>query len=276
MARVLGRGVRPASALLPVLLGAALGNVVRGVPLDAGGYFQIPLFTGFRTGNPVGILDWYTVLMGVLALATLAAHGALFLAWKTGGALQARCRRAALALWPAVVALALAATLATAWVAPALYRNLPHAPLAWAATVLFLAGLARVAAGLARERYLLAFLGSSAFIVGMLAATAACVWPVMLPSTLDPAASLTAYNGGSGPAGCARGSAGFASGCPWWRLISPICSGCTGARWPRPEEGQGYSQYPPPRCAGPGPPGPSAAGAGAPCWAAPPSPTTAP
>ncbi len=229
-----------ASALLPVLLGAALGNVVRGVPLDAGGYFQIPLFTGFRTGNPVGILDWYTVLMGVLALATLAAHGALFLAWKTGGALQARCRRAALALWPAVVALALAETLATAWVAPALYRNLPHAPLAWAATVLFLAGLASVAAGLARERYLLAFLGSSAFIVGMLAATAACVWPVMLPSTLDPAASITAYNGGSGPAGLRAGIGWLCLGLPLVAAYFTYLFWLHRGKVTAPEEGQGY------------------------------------
>jgi cytochrome d ubiquinol oxidase subunit II len=206
-----------ASVLMPVLLGAALGNVVRGVPLDASGYFNIPLFTHFGTGNPVGILDWYTVLLGVLALATLTAHGALFLAWKTDGNVHRRSREAAGKLWLLVVVLAAAATAATAAVNPALYRNLPHAPLAWVGTALFLGGLAGVFTGLARNRHLAAFLGSCAFIVGLMAATAACVWPVMLPSTLDPAASLTAHNAAAGP-GSLRAGLG------WWFVGFPLAA----------------------------------------------------
>src|SRR5882762_221641 len=50
-----------ASALLAIFLGAALGNVVRGVPLDARGWFSLELFTDFSAREPVGILDWYTV-----------------------------------------------------------------------------------------------------------------------------------------------------------------------------------------------------------------------
>jgi len=229
-----------ASALLPILLGAALGNVVRGVPLDASGYFQIPLFTHFGPANPVGVLDWYTVLMGVLVLATLTAHGALFLAWKTAGPLHDRCRGAAGKLWPAVVVLALAATWATDQVNPALYRNLPRAPLAWVGLALFLGGLAAVFTGLKRSRYLLAFLGSSGFIIGILAATAGCVWPVMLPSTLDPAASLTALNASSGPTG-------LRAGMVWWFIGFPIALGYFGylfwlhqGKVKAPKEGQGY------------------------------------
>src|SRR6202035_1231035 len=55
------------SLLLAVFFGAALGNVVRGVPLDASGYFFEPLWTNFRLGEETGILDWYTILVGVLA-----------------------------------------------------------------------------------------------------------------------------------------------------------------------------------------------------------------
>src|SRR6202142_159640 len=56
-----------ASLLLAVFYGAALANVVRGVPLDATGYFFEPLWTNFRLGDETGILDWYTILVGVLA-----------------------------------------------------------------------------------------------------------------------------------------------------------------------------------------------------------------
>src|SRR5208282_1530995 len=120
-----------ASTLLPVLLGAALGNVVRGVPLDAGGEFQIPLFIDFSARGPVGVLDWYTLLMGVFVLVTLTAHGALFVALKTLNPVQFRCHLSARAMWLAVVALTLGATWATLRVNPALIRSVPHAPAAW-------------------------------------------------------------------------------------------------------------------------------------------------
>ncbi|HVX66977.1 MAG TPA: cytochrome d ubiquinol oxidase subunit II, partial [Bryobacteraceae bacterium] len=67
-----------ASALLAIFFGAALGNVVRGVPLDRTGTFFLPLWTDFSAGPDAGILDWYTVLVGLLAFATLAQHGALW------------------------------------------------------------------------------------------------------------------------------------------------------------------------------------------------------
>jgi len=207
-----------ASTLMPVLLGAALGNVVRGVPLDGSGFFNIPLFTHGGVTEPVGILDWYTVLTGLLVLATLAGHGALFLAWRTSGPVHDRCRAAAAPLWAAVAVLALAATAATAKVNPAVYVNLLHAPAAWAGLALFLGGLAGVFAGLRTGRSLLAFLGSGAFIVGLLVATAGCLWPVLLRSTLDPVYSLDAYNASSG-------AYGLRAGLKWWALGLPLVLG---------------------------------------------------
>src|SRR3989440_6189084 len=64
-----------ASALLTIFFGAALGNVIRGVPLRPDGSFFAPLWTDFRAGTDNGILDWYTVLCGVLALVAVTVHG---------------------------------------------------------------------------------------------------------------------------------------------------------------------------------------------------------
>src|SRR5712691_4602238 len=88
------------SALLAVVFGAALGNVVRGVPLGPDGYFFEPLWTNFTVTNPPGILDWFTVLAGVVALSALTIHGSLYVAHKTEGALSERARGVAVALWP--------------------------------------------------------------------------------------------------------------------------------------------------------------------------------
>jgi cytochrome d ubiquinol oxidase subunit II len=61
------------SLLTAVILGAALGNVIRGVPIGSQGFFYGPLFTNFMPAGPhPGVLDWYTVLIGIFALVTLA------------------------------------------------------------------------------------------------------------------------------------------------------------------------------------------------------------
>jgi cytochrome d ubiquinol oxidase subunit II len=207
-----------ASVLLPILLGAALGNVVRGVPVDESGYFNIPLFTHFGTENPVGILDWYTVLMGVFVLVTVANHGTLFLCWKTEGPVHERASKMALPLSVVTAVLGGLCTLATGKVNPDVYANLPQAPLAWLGLAVFLVGLAAIFWGQLRGRHGLAFLGSAAFILGLLAATAACVFPVMLKSTLDPSWSLTAYNS-------AVSQHGLRTGIKWWLVGFPIAVG---------------------------------------------------
>jgi cytochrome d ubiquinol oxidase subunit II len=165
----------------------------------------------------VGILDWYTVLVGVFALVALLAHGSLFLAWKLEGEVQARSLRAAKALWPAAGLLWLAATFATRSVQPLIFQNLPQRPLAWLALALAAGGAALVALGL-RGRHLMGFLGSCLLWTGLLAATAACVWPVMLGSLTDPALSLTALNSATDPHG-------LATGLKWWFLGFPIAVG---------------------------------------------------
>lgn len=203
------------SALLAILLGVALGNVLRGVPLDSTGYFNLPLFTNFGIQNPVGILDIYTVFTGIFALVVLTAHGALFLAWKTGGAIQERCHRLARPLWIAVLIVCAISTVATRVVTPRVFTGFAASPLAWAFALVYGGGLALVFYALAKGRQLLAFLGSSAFIAGILATTAASVWPVLLPSNLNPAHSLTIFNASSGRHGLQTGLA-------WMCLAFPL------------------------------------------------------
>src|SRR6202051_115943 len=93
------------SLLLAVFFGAALANVVRGVPLDASGYFFEPLWTNFQLGDDVGILDWYTVLVGVLALLVIVMHGGLWVQMKTSGAVNQRAGKLAGGVWWGVLGL---------------------------------------------------------------------------------------------------------------------------------------------------------------------------
>ena len=183
-----------ASMLAPVLLGATLGNVLRGVPLDRDGWFALPLFDRFSPTGGLGILDWYTVLAGVFALVAVTHHGALFLAWRTDGAVRMRSLNRAAGLFPVLIALWILATVATARVSPEIFQGLGAHPLAWVATVLFFAGLAVCFRARRQGRDLVAFVGSGAFLLGLLAATVASIYPTMLKSSLDSSLSLTADN----------------------------------------------------------------------------------
>jgi cytochrome bd ubiquinol oxidase subunit II len=173
-----------ASMLLTFFFGAALGNVMRGVPLDRDGVFFLPLWTNFGTaGGELGILDWYTVTVGITASATLAMHGALWVNYRTTGPLQERAAQFARRLLPAVAILTAAVTAATFTVQP---RAEPT-PLA----LLTIAGLV-LAYGTRHE--LRAFLGSSLYLAGMLGSAAASLYPNVLPARPASGFSLTIFN----------------------------------------------------------------------------------
>ena len=204
-----------ASALLAILWGAAVGNVIRGLPIDSGGWFALTLFTSFRPTPPVGILDWYTVLTGVFALVALVGHGAVYLAWRTAGPVHDRARALAQRVFVVLAVLWPIVTVATSVVNPALLPALPGRPFAWLGLVGAIVGLVAVFVGLGRERPLTAFLGSSAWIVGMLVATAACLFPVLLRAVPDATFSITAHNAGNTVRGL-RTALG------WWAVGFPI------------------------------------------------------
>ena len=184
------------NVLLAVLFGAALGNVIRGVPLDASGTFSMPLFTDFGVRGRVGILDWYTVSVAVFSTVLLAAHGATYLTLKTApGRVHERSARLARGLWATLVVLFAVISFQTWIVRPALYEAMAARPLAWLAIAVLLAGAWALFTGLRGRMAHRAFAGSCAVIVGLLAGVAVGVFPVMLYSTLSAEHSMTAYNG---------------------------------------------------------------------------------
>jgi cytochrome d ubiquinol oxidase subunit II len=197
-----------ASALLAIFFGAALGNVVRGVPLDAEGYFFLPLWTDFSSGPAAGILDPYTVLIAVAALVTLAEHGALWIALKTEGAVELRARKTAGRLWWGVLALAALITGVSFRVQPHLSESFAARPWGYVFPLLAVAGLI----GMKWTKGLRAFLGSSVFIVGMLTSVVFGVYPYVLPSDGDPSRSLTVYNAAAAPYGLTVGLMWFIPG----------------------------------------------------------------
>jgi cytochrome bd ubiquinol oxidase subunit II len=197
-----------ASALLAIFFGVALGNVVRGVPLDASGFFFLPLWTDFWTSGELGILDWYTLAIGLAALATLVLHGALWVALKTDGPLEQRCRLLALRGWWPTAALVVLITIMSFQIQPQLAAS--FSARSWG--YVFPAG-ALIALALVRvwapRRPAASFLASSTFIAAMLSSAAFGLYPYVLPSHTDPKLGLTVSNAAAAPYGLRIGLA-------WW------------------------------------------------------------
>jgi cytochrome bd ubiquinol oxidase subunit II len=187
-----------ASALLTIMFGAALGNVIRGVPLQRDRFFFLPLWTDWNVGPSPGILDWYTVIAGLLALVALSLHGANYAALKTSGELNLRVRRVAARLFPALVVLTAISLAATLAIRPELLDNYRRLPVLFVIPALVAAALVGVWAMGRKGDERGAFLFSCAYLVFMLVGAAAAVFPVLLRSTTDPALSITVYNAHSG------------------------------------------------------------------------------
>ncbi|MFT3706577.1 MAG: cytochrome d ubiquinol oxidase subunit II [Archangium sp.] len=192
------------SIAVPFLMGAALGNVIRGVPLDANGFFELPLFPA---EGRLGVVDGYTFLIGLLTVVTLVAHGANWLVLKTDGEVQKRASALRLRAWGAVIVLWIAALIATARVWPDFVSLLGQRPIAWLGSASALAGLVVIFSKRESERA--AFFGGVAFIAGVLVATVAALFPLVLRGVNGAADSMTVNTAAS------TGS-GMSAGVWWW------------------------------------------------------------
>ncbi len=187
------------SALLAIFFGAALANVLRGVPMGPDHSFFLPLWTNWRTGANPGILDWYTVIGGVIALLALALHGALYLVLKTEGDLQRRARVAAGWLWPVVTAATLLAVPATVLARPDSLQNFHGHPAAFLAPAVVAVSLITMLMAIRKGAEVQAFFSSCAYLIAMLCGAAVGLYPVLLPSTNPLVESLTIANSIVGP-----------------------------------------------------------------------------
>jgi len=199
------------SILLAVFYGAALANVIRGVPLQEDGYFFLPLWTNWRAGVQPGILDWYTVMGGVIALVALAMHGALYLAVKTEADLQERSRTAARRLWALLLALTIVSLPASMIARADTLTNYRAYPIAFLVPVLVLLALLGIVQFCRKGNDRKAFGCSCVYLTVMLVGAAIGLYPRLLPSTTGSQYDITIEKALSGPHALHVGLA-------WWGL----------------------------------------------------------
>ena len=201
-----------ASALLALFFGAALGNVMRGVPLDANDSFFLPLWTNFRIGPDPGILDWFTITLGVASFAALTMHGALWVAMKTHGELQTRARQVARPAWTIVLLLTVTLLIIVPLTLPHFARRYAARPWGLIFPAAALGSLAGLEASSRADRDPAGFLFSCAYVVTMLAAAAFGLYPYLLPPISAARSGLTIYNAAASSYGLRIGLIWFLPG----------------------------------------------------------------
>jgi cytochrome d ubiquinol oxidase subunit II len=177
------------SSFLPALLfGVTFGNIFMGLPMDAAGYH----------GSLMSVLNPYGLVTGLLFVLLFVVHGGLYLSVKTTGAVKARSVSAASAVWIPLLVVAVV-FLAYTYPATHLYDNFLAHPGLLAVPLLAVASLLGIKVFLIQGKLLPAFTASSLTILLVVATGVVGLFPNLIPSTLDPHYSLTAFNSSSSP-----------------------------------------------------------------------------
>ena len=177
------------SSFLPALLfGVAFGNIFAGLPMDAAGYH----------GGLLSLLNPYGLLTGVLFVLLFTVHGALYLSVKTRGELSARAKGVADKVWPALLVVAVA-FLAYTNFATKLFGNYLAHPVLFVVPLLAVAGLVGTRVFSAKGATPAAFTASCVTVLMVVATGVTGLFPNLIPSSIDPAFSLTIFNSSSSP-----------------------------------------------------------------------------
>jgi cytochrome d ubiquinol oxidase subunit II len=176
------------SSLAGLLFGVALGNILRGIPLDSSGNYL---------GSFWMLLNPYALMIGILGLVMLAFHGALFIGLKTEGELAGRARKWASGSGWVYLGLFLLASVVTVFTQPHLTENYKSSPVLWIVPVLALGFVLAAIFSHQQNRGGLSFVFSSLSIAGMMGLCGAGLFPNLVPALGAPELSLTAANASS-------------------------------------------------------------------------------
>lgn len=203
--QVWGAAFGMGSLMLALLFGIALGNIVRGVNLGGvengvlsyrPAYFFTPLWSSdFSPLNThPGVIDWFTIILGLIAVITLTIHGTNWIIFKTNLSIASRLKKLSLQLSIVLVGMMIISFIAWLIVKPNAFYNFVTNPIFWLAPVAVVVGLVGMLRVQSYKNDITAFLFSSLFIIGSFVSTLLALFPVFIPSTNSIVPDLTIYN----------------------------------------------------------------------------------
>ncbi len=180
------------STVPALLYGVAIGNVMRGLPIEIVDGKIISHITF------LGLLNPYAILIGLTGFAMFVMQGATYMTMKTDGVHQEKMLKWANGAWIAFVALYVISTIATFFVAPYLFEGIVKNVLFWILFLLLLASIIYTPVGLKSKKLGWAFLSTSTTIATVIGLFALSLYPILVPSNIDlENYSLTIYNASS-------------------------------------------------------------------------------
>ncbi len=177
-----------ASVLVTFLFGVAVGNSIMGIPIGADKEFS---------GTLIDLLQPYSLLIGVLAIATFAMHGSIFLYLKTEGETQTRLQPIMWKTFGFFMVMYIFATIATLVGNPSVINNFRDYPIVWIIVVLNVLAVANIPRAIFKGKPFYAFMSSCATIAALTFLFGAALFPNMLISSIDTEFSLTVFNAAS-------------------------------------------------------------------------------
>lgn len=203
-----------------LLFGVAVGNALLGAPFTLDETLM-PRYEGNFLLKLLALLHPFALLAGVVSLAMLVTHGAAWLSFKADGVVAARARAIGAISGPVAIAAFLLAGIWLAFLPGYHYVGTvatdgPSNPLltemarggSWLAAyslrpwiaiapVLGVVGIAVATLGLRRGAGGWALLASKLGITGVISTVGLTMFPFILPSSVQPGASLTVWNSSS-------------------------------------------------------------------------------
>jgi cytochrome d ubiquinol oxidase subunit II len=143
------------------------------------------------------MLNPFSLLVGVFAVATFAMHGAIYLYLKTEGDLQQRIHSWMWTSFGIFLVLYVITTVTTLVTLPSAVTNFRDIPWAWVVVVLNVLAIANIPRAIHLGKPLYAFISSSCTIAALTFLFGFALFPNMIVSSLDPAWNLTIYNAAS-------------------------------------------------------------------------------
>lgn len=176
-------------SLLPsILFGVAIGNILRGLPINNQGQYL---------GSFIGLLNPYAIIVGLLSLTLFVLHGAIYLTLKTEESVRNKVLSLLNKVWIIFTILYAVASFYTFFEAPFLFDGILKNPLFWVSFIIMLASLILIPVFINGKQYFKAFISSCLLIATMIGLSAISLFPRLVPSNLNLDYSLTIYNASS-------------------------------------------------------------------------------
>ncbi len=193
------------SLLLALFFGIALGNIVRGVNLGGvengvsayeGHYFFLPLWDSSFSplSNTPGIIDWFTLIIGIISVVTLAIHGANWVILKTNSSINNKLKNVIFKLNILLSVLTVFSLIVWQVVNPNSLDNFIDKPYLIVFPIIYFTGLLGLFFIKRIKKEIHSLVLSSLLIIGGITSSLASLFPVILPSVNEVHEPLTIYN----------------------------------------------------------------------------------